>query len=55
MSSRRYFDRVKGGREAYALERHEPTAVIELADHKLQFFEPGAMATVLCAVCSLAD
>jgi serine phosphatase RsbU (regulator of sigma subunit) len=42
--------RLRSALRAYALEGHEPMAVLTLADRKLQFFEPGLMATMLCAV-----
>jgi sigma-B regulation protein RsbU (phosphoserine phosphatase) len=42
--------RLRSAIRAYALEGYEPAAVLALADRKLQFFEPGLMATVLCAM-----
>jgi phosphoserine phosphatase RsbU/P len=42
--------RLRSALRAYALEGHQPTTVLSLADHKLQFFEPGLMATMLCVV-----
>src|SRR5665213_965789 len=42
--------RLRSAIRAYALEGYEPATVLALADRKLQFFEPGLMATVLCAM-----
>lgn len=42
--------RLRSVLRSYAFEGHEPEKVLELTDRKLQFFEPGAMATVLVAV-----
>ena len=42
--------RLRAALRAYALEGHEPGEVLALADRKLQFFEPGQTATVLCAL-----
>jgi hypothetical protein len=42
--------RLRAVLRAYALEGHDPGAVLALADRKLQFFEPGQTATVLCAL-----
>lgn len=42
--------RLRAVLRAYALERPDPRAVLALADRKLQFFEPGQTATVLCAL-----
>lgn len=42
--------RLRAVLRAYALEGHGPGAVLALADRKLQFFEPGQTATVLCAL-----
>jgi phosphoserine phosphatase RsbU/P len=42
--------RLRSTVRSYALEGHESRTVLTLADHKLQFFEPGLMATLLCVV-----
>ena len=39
---------------AYALETSDPAEVLTRLDRKMQHFEPGALATVLCAVLSPA-
>jgi phosphoserine phosphatase RsbU/P len=44
--------RLRSTIRAYALEGHSPEKVLELADHKLEHFEPGDIATVACAVTS---
>jgi putative methionine-R-sulfoxide reductase with GAF domain len=44
--------RLRSTIRAYALEERSPEQVLELADHKLQHFEPEEMATVACAVAS---
>lgn len=41
--------RLRSALRAYALEGFEPADVLARADRKLQFFEPGETATVLCA------
>jgi len=42
--------RLRASLRAYALEEKHPGEVLALADRKLQFFEPGQTATVLCAL-----
>jgi phosphoserine phosphatase RsbU/P len=42
--------RLRAALRAYALEEKHPGDVLALADRKLQFFEPGQTATVLCAL-----
>jgi serine phosphatase RsbU (regulator of sigma subunit) len=42
--------RLRAALRAYALEDKPPEDVLALADRKLQFFDPGQIATVLCAV-----
>jgi sigma-B regulation protein RsbU (phosphoserine phosphatase) len=42
--------RLRAALRAYALEDKSPEEVLVLADRKLQFFDPGETATVLCAV-----
>jgi serine phosphatase RsbU (regulator of sigma subunit) len=42
--------RLRSTLRAYALDGHSPAEVLTRADRKLQFFEPGETATVLCAV-----
>jgi len=42
--------RLRASLRAYALEEKHPGDVLALADRKLQFFEPGQTATVLCAL-----
>jgi serine phosphatase RsbU (regulator of sigma subunit) len=44
--------RLRSTIRAYALERLMPEAVLDLADRKLQHFEPNEIATVACAVLS---
>jgi phosphoserine phosphatase RsbU/P len=41
--------RLRSSLRSYALEEHPPDEVLARADRKLQFFEPGETATVLCA------
>jgi sigma-B regulation protein RsbU (phosphoserine phosphatase) len=41
--------RIRSTLRAYALEGHDPAEVLALTDRKLQFFEPGQTATVVCA------
>jgi sigma-B regulation protein RsbU (phosphoserine phosphatase) len=42
--------RLRSTLRSYALDDHSPAEVLSRADRKLQFFEPGETATVLCAV-----
>lgn len=42
--------RLRSALRCYALEGHSPEEALVLADRKLEFFEPGFMATVLVAV-----
>lgn len=42
--------RLRSALRSYALAGHDPDEVLVLADRKLQFFEPGFIATVLTAV-----
>jgi len=42
--------RLRSTLRSYAFEAHAPEEVLARADRKLQFFEPGETATVLCAV-----
>jgi putative methionine-R-sulfoxide reductase with GAF domain len=42
--------RLRSALRAYALDDHTPEEVVTRADRKLQFFEPGETATVLCAL-----
>ncbi|MBV9659862.1 MAG: SpoIIE family protein phosphatase [Acidimicrobiales bacterium] len=42
--------RLRSSLRSYALDYPSPEEVLARADHKLQFFEPGETATVLCAV-----
>ena len=44
--------RLRSTLRSYVLEGGPPEEVLRLADRKLQFFEPGVTATVLCAVAS---
>src|SRR5436305_447559 len=41
--------RLRSTIRAYALEEREPAEVLDLADRKLQHFEPSEIATVACA------
>ncbi len=43
--------RMRSALRAYALEYEDPAEVLDKLDLKMQHFEPGAMATVLYAVC----
>lgn len=43
--------RMRSALRAYALEFDDPAMVLDKLDRKIQHFEPGAMATVLYAVC----
>ncbi len=47
--------RLRSALRAYALDCRTPEEVLARADRKLQFFEPGETATVLCAVLNPAD
>ena len=42
--------RMRSALRAYALETADPADVLARLDRKMQHFEPGALATVLCAV-----
>lgn len=42
--------RMRSALRAYALESADPADVLDRLDRKIQHFEPGALATVLCAV-----
>jgi hypothetical protein len=42
--------RLRSAARAYALEGSGPGEVLSRTDRKLQFFEPGAMATALCGL-----
>ena len=42
--------RMRSALRAYALETADPADVLDRLDRKMQHFEPGALATVLCAV-----
>ncbi len=42
--------RIRSALRAYALETDDPADVLSRLDHKVQVFEPGAMATALYAV-----
>jgi phosphoserine phosphatase RsbU/P len=42
--------RMRSALRAYALETDDPAEVLARLDRKMQHFEPGALATVLCAV-----
>jgi serine phosphatase RsbU (regulator of sigma subunit) len=42
--------RLRSAIRAYALEGYEPGTLLARADRKLQFFEPGQMATAFCAL-----
>jgi phosphoserine phosphatase RsbU/P len=42
--------RMRSALRAYALEHDEPAEALARLDRKMQHFEPGALATVLCAV-----
>lgn len=43
--------RMRSALRAYALESSDPEVVLDKLDRKMQHFEPGAMATILYAVC----
>src|SRR5205814_7842158 len=42
--------RIRSALWAYALETHDPADVLTRLDRKIQFFEPGAMATAAYGV-----
>jgi serine phosphatase RsbU (regulator of sigma subunit) len=42
--------RMRSALRAYAMETADPAEVLARLDRKMQHFEPGALATVLCAV-----
>ena len=42
--------RMRSALRSYALETSHPAEILERLDRKIQYFEPGALATVLCAV-----
>jgi phosphoserine phosphatase RsbU/P len=42
--------RLRSAARAYALQGEGPGEVLSLTDRKLQFFEPGVMATALCGL-----
>ncbi|HET6810092.1 MAG TPA: GAF domain-containing SpoIIE family protein phosphatase [Acidimicrobiales bacterium] len=42
--------RLRSALRAYALQGGSPSEVLALADRKFQFFDPGKMATVVCAL-----
>jgi sigma-B regulation protein RsbU (phosphoserine phosphatase) len=44
--------RIRSVMQGYALETTDPAEVLERLDRKMQYFEPDAMATVLCAMVS---
>jgi phosphoserine phosphatase RsbU/P len=44
--------RIRSALRAYALETADPAEVLERLDAKMRYFEPDALATVLCAVVS---
>ena len=44
--------RIRSALRAYALETADPAEVLDRLDRKMRHFEPGAMATVLCAMVS---
>jgi anti-anti-sigma factor len=46
--------RMRSALRAYALQATDPAEVLDLLDHKMRYFEPQAMATVLYAVFSPA-
>ncbi|MCO5997852.1 PP2C family protein-serine/threonine phosphatase [Actinoallomurus rhizosphaericola] len=43
--------RMRSALRSYALETDDPAKVLHKLDRKMQHFEPGAMATVLYAIC----
>ena len=46
--------RIRSALRAYALETPDPADILARLERKLRYFEPDAMATVLCAVFSRA-
>jgi phosphoserine phosphatase RsbU/P len=46
--------RIRSVIQAYALESADPAEVLDRLDRKMRYFEPDAMATVLCAMISPA-
>jgi phosphoserine phosphatase RsbU/P len=44
--------RIRSVLRAYALETADPAEIISRLDRKMRYFEPGAMATVHCAILS---
>ena len=42
--------RMRSALRAYAVETRDPSEVLRRLDRKMQYFEPDALATVLCAV-----
>ena len=44
--------RLRSSLRSYALDHADPAEVLRRLDRKIEFFEPGAMATVLYGVCS---
>jgi phosphoserine phosphatase RsbU/P len=42
--------RMRSALRSYALETSSPAEILRRLDWKIQYFEPGALATVLCAV-----
>jgi phosphoserine phosphatase RsbU/P len=46
--------RIRSVIQAYALETADPAEVLDRLDRKMGYFEPDTMATVLCAMISLA-
>ena len=46
--------RIRSVLRAYALEVADPAEIISRLDRKMRYFEPGAMATVQCAIISPA-
>jgi sigma-B regulation protein RsbU (phosphoserine phosphatase) len=44
--------RIRSALRAYALQTADPAEVLDRLDRKLRYFEPDALATVLCAVIS---
>jgi serine phosphatase RsbU (regulator of sigma subunit) len=42
--------RIRSALRAYALETCDPAEILERLDSKVQYFEPDALATILCAV-----
>jgi phosphoserine phosphatase RsbU/P len=42
--------RMRSALRSYALETSHPAEILKRLDRKIQYFEPGALATVLCAV-----